>query len=81
MQGEVLGLIQQWSAMHNSAVLVITHDPTILSGFARRVIVMNRGRLVEEGPCAAVLGHPAHTFTRRLLAAIPPEPPGFVDRK
>jgi peptide/nickel transport system ATP-binding protein len=81
MQGEVLGLIQQWSAMHNSAVLVITHDPTILSGFARRVIVMNRGRLVEEGPCAAVLGRPAHTFTRRLLAAIPPEPPGFVDRK
>jgi peptide/nickel transport system ATP-binding protein len=81
-QGEVLGLlIQQWAATHKSAVLLITHDPTILSGFAQRVIVMNRGRLVEEGPCAAILGSPVHEFTRRLLAAIPPAPPGFEDRK
>jgi ABC-type glutathione transport system ATPase component len=75
-QAEVLELIQQLSTLHGAAVLLITHDPTILSGRARRVMVLHRGRIVEEGVTARVFANPLHPFTRDLVAAIPREPFG-----
>src|SRR5439155_23991315 len=62
------------------ALLLITHDLTIVRKMAERVCVMTRGEIVEAGPTADVFDHPRHDYTRRLLAAEPkgrpnPAPP------
>jgi len=53
------------------AVLFITHDIDAAAALATRVAVMYAGEFAEIGPAAAVLGHPAHPYTRGLLASLP----------
>ncbi len=53
------------------ALVLVTHDLGLAARHCGRVAVMERGRMVEEGPAAAVLAHPAHPCTRRLVAASP----------
>jgi ABC-type dipeptide/oligopeptide/nickel transport system ATPase component len=53
------------------AVILITHNFGIVSGFASRVLVMYRGKIVEQGPTEDVLRHPQHPYTRALIDCIP----------
>jgi peptide/nickel transport system ATP-binding protein len=53
------------------AVLFITHDFGVVAEIADRVLVLRHGRVVEEGPAAAVLGRPQAPYTRTLLSAVP----------
>jgi oligopeptide transport system ATP-binding protein len=53
------------------ALLLITHDLGVVSEMADRVAVMYAGRIVEEGPAAALLSSPRHPYTRALLESIP----------
>jgi ABC-type polar amino acid transport system ATPase subunit len=48
-------------------LLVSTHDEDFVRAFADRVAILHEGTLVEEGPAADVLEHPAHAATRELL--------------
>jgi oligopeptide/dipeptide ABC transporter ATP-binding protein len=52
-------------------VLLITHDLSLVAGFADRVVVMYAGRLVHDDAVDAVFSAPAHPYTRGLLDAIP----------
>ncbi|MFE3224884.1 dipeptide ABC transporter ATP-binding protein [Nocardia sp. NPDC059228] len=54
-----------------TALLLVSHDLSVVAGIADRVAVMHEGRIVEQGPAALVLGAPEHPYTRRLLAAVP----------
>ncbi|MFJ1996309.1 dipeptide ABC transporter ATP-binding protein [Streptomyces asiaticus] len=54
-----------------SGLLLISHDLAVVADIADRVLVMERGRVVEDGPGREVLRHPSARYTRRLLAAIP----------
>jgi peptide/nickel transport system ATP-binding protein len=54
-----------------TAMLIVSHDLAVVSRLADRVAVMREGRIVEEGPTAAVLRNPQHPYTRSLLAAVP----------
>jgi microcin C transport system ATP-binding protein len=53
------------------AMLLITHDLTIVRKMADEVSVMTQGRIVEQGPVAEVFEQPRHDYTKRLLAAEP----------
>ncbi len=53
------------------ALLFITHDLSVVEHFGDDVAVMQRGRVVEYGPTAEVLGHPREVYTRELTDAAP----------
>ncbi|MDT7843424.1 ABC transporter ATP-binding protein [Streptomyces justiciae] len=64
--------------LHNTlgcAYLFITHDLAVVKEFAARTLVLQHGRIVEEGPSIGVCDRPQHAYTRRLVAAAPvPDP-------
>jgi oligopeptide/dipeptide ABC transporter ATP-binding protein len=57
------------------AILMITHDLSTAARFAQRIAVMYLGRIVEEGPAAAVVGNPQHPYTKALLSVVPRRDP------
>ena len=54
-----------------TALIWISHDLATVSSLASRILVMYAGRIVEEGPTAAVLRGPRHPYTRGLLDSLP----------
>jgi ABC-type glutathione transport system ATPase component len=68
-QAEILELLKDLRTRHQIAMLFITHDPTILAGFADRLVVVHEGKKVEEGTFDEVCERPVHPFTRQLLSS------------
>ena len=71
VQAQILEQMRQIKEQSRMAMLLITHNFGIIGGIADRVAVMFRGRIVEEGPTASVLGNPQHAYTRALIGCIP----------
>ena len=71
-QAEWIELIQQLRQQFGLALLIISHDPVILSRVADLVFVIYRGRIVEEGSASGILDRPAHPYTRALFHSVPP---------
>ncbi|CAN7375119.1 ABC transporter ATP-binding protein [Mesorhizobium sp. LjNodule214] len=70
-QAQILALIRRLQREKNMSVMFITHDFGVVAEIADRVIVMEKGAMVEQGTAADVLGNPNHPYTRRLIAAVP----------
>jgi peptide/nickel transport system ATP-binding protein len=70
-QAQIIMLIRDIQQRRGMAVMFITHDFGVVSDIADRVAVMEKGKVVEEGPVADVLERPQHPYTQRLLAAVP----------
>jgi peptide/nickel transport system ATP-binding protein len=70
-QAQILELIRKIQRRKNMSVMFITHDFGVVAEIADRVIVMEKGHLVEQGPALQVLTVPAHPYTQRLIAAVP----------
>jgi peptide/nickel transport system ATP-binding protein len=70
-QAQILALIRDLQHRRGTAVLFITHDFGVVSEIADHVVVMQTGRVVEQGPVGQVLRAPQHAYTRQLIAAIP----------
>jgi ABC-type dipeptide/oligopeptide/nickel transport system ATPase component len=70
-QGAVLNLVRELQRELRLSMLFISHNLAVVRYVADFVAVMYQGRIVEHGPAEAVLGNPAHAYTRRLLAAVP----------
>lgn len=70
-QAQVLGLIKDLQKDTGMAVVLVTHDLGVVANMAEQVVVMNKGRVMESGPAAAVLGAPGHGYTQKLFAAAP----------
>ena len=75
IQAQVLALMLDLKRRLGIAFLLISHDLAVVAHMADRVAVLKEGRIVEEGEAAAVLGRPAHPYTRELLAATLPADP------
>jgi peptide/nickel transport system ATP-binding protein len=71
IQAQILNLLAQLRAEGNIALLVITHDLSVLAQVADRVAVMYAGRIVEEGSAAELLTTPRHPYTKSLVGAFP----------
>lgn len=71
IQLQVLTLLQKLQRDRGFACLFITHDLAVVEQIADRVIVMESGRIVEQGATEAVFAAPAHEYTRRLIDASP----------
>jgi oligopeptide transport system ATP-binding protein len=71
VQAQILNLLAELRRERNLAIVLITHDLTVVEHIADRVAVMYLGRIVETGPVAAVTRAPAHPYTRALLASAP----------
>ena len=70
-QLEILDLFRDIRERLGLAMIFITHNPALLSGFADRVLILYGGRAVELGPTAAVLASPRHPYTKALIQSIP----------
>ncbi|MCY1479619.1 Glutathione import ATP-binding protein GsiA [compost metagenome] len=68
-RGQILTLLQRIQRDSGMAVLLITHDFAVVDRVADRVLVMEAGRVVEQGSSAQVLQAPRSEYTRRLLDA------------
>ena len=71
LRGQILDLIGSLQQKSGMAVLLITHDLNLVRRFADRLIVMERGRIVEQGPVAEVFAQPRHSYTQRLIDSKP----------
>lgn len=71
IQAQILDLLRELRQKLGMSILLITHNFGIVKGFADRVIVLYRGRVVESGPVDSVLSNPQHPYTQALIACIP----------
>lgn len=71
VQAQILKLLEEIKQRLNITVLFITHDLRVAAQICDRIIVMYRGKIVEEGDTKNVFSEPAHEYTRRLLSAAP----------
>ena len=76
VQAEILNLIKDLKDRTGLAVILITHDLTVVRQFADHVHVMQHGVVREEGPTETLFTNPQHPYTRRLLGS---EPRGRAD--
>jgi peptide/nickel transport system ATP-binding protein len=78
-QAQILHLIRDLARWLGTAVLLITHDLSIVEAVCDRAMVMYCGRISEEGPTRSLMHFPFHPYTARLLAAMPRLSPGRVE--
>ena len=71
IQSQILYEVERLCRETGTALLWITHDLGVVGRIADRVCVMYAGRIVEDGPVAAVLERPSHPYTAGLMASIP----------
>ena len=71
VQAEVLQLLRDLQGRLGLGMIFVTHDLAVASGFCQRVIVLDGGRIVEQGPGDQLLRHPQAAITRTLVEACP----------
>jgi peptide/nickel transport system ATP-binding protein/oligopeptide transport system ATP-binding protein len=71
IQAQVLDLLGDLQKRNGMALLLITHDLTIIANMAKRVYVMYCGKIVETAPAKEIFKNPMHPYTRGLIGAVP----------
>ncbi len=71
IQAQIITLLKTICKERGAAVMLITHDMGVIAETCDRVAVMYAGRIAEIGPVHEVINHPAHPYTKGLMACIP----------
>jgi len=71
IQAQILNLIKQLCTQLNLAMILISHDLSVIAETCNRVAIMYAGRLVEEGSVEAIFHQPLHPYTQALLSSFP----------
>ena len=71
VRAQILSLLSSLQARHGMSIMLITHDLNLVRSFADRVLVMQQGRLVEQGGVSSVFSAPCHAYTQRLISSRP----------
>ena len=71
IRAQVLDLLEDLKRKLGLSLLFITHDLGVVRHIADRILVMNRGKIIEEGPCGQVLKAPREEYTRYLISSVP----------
>ena len=71
IQAQILELLRDLQAELGMSVILISHDLGVIAEFARRVLVMYAGRVVEQATVGELFRRPLHPYTEGLLAAVP----------
>jgi oligopeptide/dipeptide ABC transporter ATP-binding protein len=71
IQAQILELLKKLQEQLGMAVLLITHDLGVVAEYAKDVVVMYAGRVVERAPVKEIFAQPRHPYTKGLLGSIP----------
>ena len=71
IRAQVLDLLEDLKKKLGLSLLFITHDLGVVQHIADRILVINRGKIIEEGPCGQVLKAPREEYTRYLISSVP----------
>src|SRR5688572_17077650 len=75
IQAQILNLLKDLQRDFGLSYLFISHDMAVIQHVCRRIAVMYKGKIVEEGSREQILGAPQHKYTQSLLSAVPePDP-------
>lgn len=80
VQGEILKLLTRLQRETNVTYMFITHDIATVKAISDEVVVMNRGKVVQQGPKDSVLSPPYPDYTERLLRSVPEIDPDWLNR-
>ena len=70
VQKGILDLLMKLKTEKGLTLLFISHDLAVISYLSDRVIIMEQGKIVEQGKTESVIRHPQHPYTKKLLAAV-----------
>ena len=79
VQAEILQLLKELQAKRGMAVILITHDLTVVRQISDRVCVMRYGEIVERGETNQIFTDPKHPYTKHLIASEPSGKPDALD--
>lgn len=71
IQAQILAQMRDLARETGTAMVWISHDLAVVSSLASKLVVMYAGRIVEQGPTAALLRDPRHPYTAGLIASLP----------
>jgi ABC-type glutathione transport system ATPase component len=71
IQGQIINLLRDLQRESDLALLFISHNLAVVRHIAQRILVMQEGKVVEEGAGDALFSAPRHPYTRQLLSAVP----------
>ncbi len=71
VQAEILQILMDLRTERNLTLLFITHDIGVVEYISDETAVMHQGKIVERGPTDRVCNHPSHSYTQKLLSAVP----------
>ena len=72
VQKTILELLRDLQEKHGTSIIFITHDLGVIAQVADEIMVMYRGKVMEQGPAAEILHNPKEPYTKGLLACRPP---------
>jgi peptide/nickel transport system ATP-binding protein len=80
-QAQILNMFKELRRARDAGIMFVTHDFGVVAEIADKVVVMQRGRVVEQGPASEILNRPQHPYTRLLIDAVPRRTPAAQMQK